>query len=344
MSMKEAAEIFKQFQSDKWLYNGQVLWSGVSRSQAQEWADRHHMQTLTTAMGSLMDELHPDCLKSSKTPHQWGQGDKVTLLSPPPPERFHPSGLSNYQAIEQPIVQGLIGEYAVQKIMMVHPTVKESEEFSYEAATVKFASIVVLALLIFFVLTQYITLLLIGLLFALLERSQSGNEGGRYRQSQCNHNDGKDSWDEINGNGVAELGVTPSRTTKAEPHAQTKAEDKARKKAKADEKSHALAEEKARKKVRALKQDEARKKAKAEKESRARAEEKARKKAKAEKKARALKEEEAKKKAKAEKKARALKEEEARKKAKAEKKARALKEAEARKKAKAEEKSKAQHR
>ncbi|KAJ5577665.1 uncharacterized protein N7459_006629 [Penicillium hispanicum] len=74
---------------------------GVPRDKAQEWADKHHLQTLTTAMGSLMDEHRSECLKSKNSPHQCSQyirgasaifvsriarGEKVTVLSPPPPE------------------------------------------------------------------------------------------------------------------------------------------------------------------------------------------------------------------------------------------------------------------
>lgn len=147
LTAQEAAQIFQQFQSNNWIYNGQVLWSGVPRDKAQEWAGKHHLQTLTTAMGPLMDEDHPKCLKSKKSSHQWSQyvhgasaifawhiarGEKVTVLSPPPPERFHPSGLTYYQAIEKPIIQGQLGRCAVHRIILVHPTVTESEEFLYE--------------------------------------------------------------------------------------------------------------------------------------------------------------------------------------------------------------------
>jgi hypothetical protein len=55
LSLQEAVQILEQFQSDNWLTNGQVLWSGMLREQAQQWADRHRLQTLTTAMGPLMD-------------------------------------------------------------------------------------------------------------------------------------------------------------------------------------------------------------------------------------------------------------------------------------------------
>jgi flagellar biosynthesis GTPase FlhF len=53
-------------------------------------------------------------------------------LSPPPPERFHPSGQTNYQAIEEPIVKGMLGTSAVSRIEMVHPTVKGAENIYYQ--------------------------------------------------------------------------------------------------------------------------------------------------------------------------------------------------------------------
>lgn len=147
LSLQEAVQILRQFQSDNWLPNGQVLWSGMLREQAQQWADRHRLQTLTTAMGPLMDVKHPNCLKLRKNSEQWSKyvhgasaifawriakGEEVTLLSPPPPERFHPSGLSYYQVIEEPIIRGLFGQNAVHKINIVHPLIKESDEFFYE--------------------------------------------------------------------------------------------------------------------------------------------------------------------------------------------------------------------
>ncbi|GFF24812.1 reticulocyte-binding protein 2 homolog a [Aspergillus udagawae] len=148
LSVQDAVQIFEQFHSNNWIPNGQVLWSGIPRRTAQEWADKHHLQTLTTAMGLLMDENHPDCPRWKKTSQQWSkyihgasaifawriaQGEKVTVLSPPPPERFHPSGLSSYQVIEEPIIKGLICQSAVDQILMAHPTVTESEDFLYEA-------------------------------------------------------------------------------------------------------------------------------------------------------------------------------------------------------------------
>ncbi|KAJ5284691.1 actin-like protein 10 [Penicillium chrysogenum] len=62
----------------------------------------------------------------------WSQGELVTVLSPPPPERFHPSGHTSYQEIEEPIVTGQVGQSAVAQIIIVHPTIKGGEEFFYE--------------------------------------------------------------------------------------------------------------------------------------------------------------------------------------------------------------------
>lgn len=149
LSAQETARIIQQFQSKEWIPNGQVLWSGMPREVAQEWADRHQLQTLTTAMGPLMDEKHPECLKLKKNQRQWkryvhgasaifawriAQAEKVTLLSPPPPERFHPSGLSYYQLIEEPIIRGLFGRNSVKNIMITHPMILEGkdDEFFYE--------------------------------------------------------------------------------------------------------------------------------------------------------------------------------------------------------------------
>lgn len=147
LSVPEAIQIFEQFHDHTWITNGQVLWSGISREAAQKWADKHHLQTLTTAMGPLMDKDHVDCPKREKNSPQWrqyihgasaifawhiAQGETVTLLSPPPPDRFNPGGLSSYQGIERPIIKGLICESAVDRIMIAHPTVVESEDFLYE--------------------------------------------------------------------------------------------------------------------------------------------------------------------------------------------------------------------
>lgn len=147
LTIEEETQICQQFQGGTWRHNNQVMWSGIPREYAQRWADEHEMQTLTTAMGPLMIPEHPLCLKGRKSQKQWSKyvkgasavfachisrGEKVTVLSPPPPERFHPSGLTNYQAIEEPILKGEIEGSALLRIEMVHPTLKGAENFSYQ--------------------------------------------------------------------------------------------------------------------------------------------------------------------------------------------------------------------
>lgn len=147
LTMKEATQIIQQFRSKSWHNNRQVLWSGMLRENAQKWADEHEMQTLTTAMGPLMMPEHPLCLQSQKTAHAWSEyihgasaifawyiarGETVTVLSPPPPDRFNPSGLTYYQSIEQPIIKGAIDNVSVDHIYLVHPMVERAEKLSYE--------------------------------------------------------------------------------------------------------------------------------------------------------------------------------------------------------------------
>ncbi|KAH7399786.1 hypothetical protein BKA64DRAFT_670400 [Cadophora sp. MPI-SDFR-AT-0126] len=147
LSADEEAQIHQQFQGGTWQLNNQVLWSGIPREEAQRWADERKMQTLTTAMGPLMDPSHPLCLRIPKSTSEWSQyvkgasalfawyiskGERVTVLSPPPPERFNPCGQTNYQMIEEPIVKGVFGTGAVSRIVMVHPDVSKAENFSYQ--------------------------------------------------------------------------------------------------------------------------------------------------------------------------------------------------------------------
>jgi hypothetical protein len=124
------------------------MWSGIPRATAQEWADHHQMQTLTTAMGPLMIHGHPNCLYTSKSKKNWSkymQGASalfayhialevgtVTVLTPPLPERFNPFGETNYQAIEEPILQGRVGAVSVSQIELVHPTVPGAQDFHYQ--------------------------------------------------------------------------------------------------------------------------------------------------------------------------------------------------------------------
>ncbi|PKX92848.1 uncharacterized protein P174DRAFT_432216 [Aspergillus novofumigatus IBT 16806] len=147
LTAEEARQICDQFHDDIWQPGRQVMWSGIPRQLAQIWADRHGMQTLTTVMGPLMAHDHPQCLRSKKSIKGWSKYMKgasamyayhiaqdkgiVTVLSPPPPERYNPYGGSNYQTIEEPILMGNLGP-KVSRIEMLHPTITGAEEFHYQ--------------------------------------------------------------------------------------------------------------------------------------------------------------------------------------------------------------------
>lgn len=143
----EETAIHLQFESTSWKPNCQVLWSGLLREQAQTWADAHNMQTLTTAMGPLMDSRTPQCPQSQKSCKGWkkyihgasavfawhiARCDVVTVLSPPPPQRFHPSGQTYFQTIEERILQEAIDDGAALRIELIHPLVEGAQEFRYQ--------------------------------------------------------------------------------------------------------------------------------------------------------------------------------------------------------------------
>lgn len=127
--------------------NRQVLWTGVPRARAQQWADRLGLQTLETAMGPYMDVNNPSCPRKKKTPKKWteyihgasalfaliiSKSDYVTVLCNIPPQRFHPTGDTSFQCIELPILTGQHGNRPVGRIDMVHPFSTESAAFTYQ--------------------------------------------------------------------------------------------------------------------------------------------------------------------------------------------------------------------
>ena len=112
LTSEEAGQIHLQFQGKSFLPNNQVMWSGMLQPIAQKWTDDRGMQTLTTAMGPLKNRKHSTCRRIGRSDTQWSnymkgasvlfayyitRGETVTLLCPPPPSRFHPSGWTNYQ-------------------------------------------------------------------------------------------------------------------------------------------------------------------------------------------------------------------------------------------------------
>ncbi|KAJ2984014.1 hypothetical protein NQ176_g273 [Zarea fungicola] len=119
----------------------------MTREAAQKWADSHGMQTLTTAMGEYMDPESEHCPQKRKSRAEWikyvhgasalfalqiSEGEVVTVLSNPPPQRFHPDGNTSFQCIEAPIITGELGNRAVNRIEIVHPLVAAASEFTYQ--------------------------------------------------------------------------------------------------------------------------------------------------------------------------------------------------------------------
>jgi hypothetical protein len=146
LTEQEALQISQQFRNT-WSWGNQVLWSGLLFEDAQKWAKDHDKATLTMAMGPLMTPRHPLCLKKKKTSVGWSKyvkgasaifawhiwrGERVTVLLPPPPERFHPSGQTNYQAIEEPILKQPKTDGTRVRLEVIHPNVLGAENFIYQ--------------------------------------------------------------------------------------------------------------------------------------------------------------------------------------------------------------------
>ncbi|WQF90357.1 hypothetical protein CDEST_15371 [Colletotrichum destructivum] len=148
LSLREVSDIIDQLSGEQWLQDRQILWSGIPFEEAQIDAKNHDMQTLTIAMGSLMDKGDPACLKSQKSIKEWSNyvkgaslifswrintsGKFTTLLVPPLPSRFNPSRRPSFQEIEGPVIKGLLSPRTVDRIMVAHPTVKEAGDLTYQ--------------------------------------------------------------------------------------------------------------------------------------------------------------------------------------------------------------------
>ncbi|KAK6209893.1 hypothetical protein QIS74_11477 [Colletotrichum tabaci] len=98
-------------------------------------------------MGPLMDPDHPSCLKSQKSATAWSkyikgaslifawrisQGEVATIITPPPPDCFHPSEMTSLQDIELPVLRGDLGNRPIPKIFLWHPTVEGAQSFRYQ--------------------------------------------------------------------------------------------------------------------------------------------------------------------------------------------------------------------
>jgi hypothetical protein len=146
LSDDEVLEITQQFEKVM-LPGKQVMWSGVPREHVQTWADKRGLQTLTTAMGPLMQKHHPLCRKNGKTTPEWSnyikgasalfakftpRGNDVTVILRPPPHQFRLDGNTTYQSLEQPILKGQNGGTAISRINVVHISVKGAEDQPYQ--------------------------------------------------------------------------------------------------------------------------------------------------------------------------------------------------------------------
>lgn len=149
LTVHEAVDILREFRDPaRWKKNQQVLWSGMPQEVVQRWADERGLATLTTALGRLKDPSHDACLRKSKSVNAWsdymkgasalfswriaqGQGT-VLLVTPPPGERFHPSGRTNLQLLEGPILAGSWGSSSLKSIDIVHPQVARAAESRYQ--------------------------------------------------------------------------------------------------------------------------------------------------------------------------------------------------------------------
>ncbi|KAJ0159070.1 hypothetical protein CTA2_10365 [Colletotrichum tanaceti] len=147
LTLEEFSDIIKQFDGPGWVRDKQLLWSGVEYAEVERTAGEHDMQTLRTAMGPLMDPDHPRCLKSNKNGKAWSKyirgaslifarrisrGDVATIMTPPPPDCFHPSEMTNLQDIELPVLRGDLGNRPVPRIFLWHPTVQGAPPFRYQ--------------------------------------------------------------------------------------------------------------------------------------------------------------------------------------------------------------------
>ena len=109
----QVTQLERQFLSS-WEPNRQVMWTGIICEEAQKWARGKHMQTLSITMGPLGKGGEAPQLegegKKSRTRYMRGAsalfawyitaGEVVTVLCPPPPQRFNPGGGTNFQLVE----------------------------------------------------------------------------------------------------------------------------------------------------------------------------------------------------------------------------------------------------
>ena len=60
------------------------------------------------------------------------QGERVAVLTRPPPEKMHPAEIIKYEQIEHPLLKGEDGSDKIEHIEMAHPQAKGAEDVSYQ--------------------------------------------------------------------------------------------------------------------------------------------------------------------------------------------------------------------
>lgn len=146
LTAHESQCIINQFSSESWLPGRQILWESVEHAKVEKWAKQHSMQTLSIALGPLLEEGNPQYLKAGMTPARtqkfmrgagalftWyiSLGGEVTIVCRPPPERFNPGLHTNFQQNELPILRTAI-ETSSLVVYMVHPDVERATDPPYQ--------------------------------------------------------------------------------------------------------------------------------------------------------------------------------------------------------------------
>lgn len=147
LTPSQKARINRRFTSPDVHKNRLVLWTGENYDLVQKIARDHNKQTLSIALGPLIDPCHPEFAPSTSSraakakfmhgasalfaQHISNHSSEVFLLCPPPPVMFNPNGRTYYQDIEEPIIT----KFGVNKnlrIFAVHPSVEGASNFPYE--------------------------------------------------------------------------------------------------------------------------------------------------------------------------------------------------------------------
>jgi hypothetical protein len=110
ITVEEETEIRRRFDNVVRQSKGLVLWSDILRKDAETWAAKRGLHTLATAMGPLMlhrragtaktkHEMLMEYMRGASAVFTWYAARNRTVLglTPPPPERFHLSGLTNFK-------------------------------------------------------------------------------------------------------------------------------------------------------------------------------------------------------------------------------------------------------